>query len=152
MMIGLALAAMVAAFSLFQAPAETGSPGASIQPRRTGPSLHVGRSAYGRILFAGRGRALYLFTRDADRSRCSGACARAWPPWLVTSRPRAGRGVSPRLIGTVRRRDGRRQATYRGHPLYFYVGDRRPGQVLCQDVVEFGGRWLVVSPAGRAVR
>ena len=41
--------------------------------------------------------------------------------------------------------------TYRGHPLYYYVGDRRPGQVLCQGVVQFGGTWLVVSLSGRAV-
>jgi len=24
--------------------------------------------------------------------------------------------------------------------------------VLCQDVFEFGGTWLVVSPSGRAIR
>jgi hypothetical protein len=42
--------------------------------------------------------------------------------------------------------------TYRGHPLHFYVGDRRRGQVLRQDVVEFGGRWLVVSPSGHPIR
>jgi hypothetical protein len=57
-----------------------------------------------------------------------------------------------RLLGTTRRRDGNTQVTYRGHPLYYYVRDRKPGQILCQDVVEFGGTWLVVSPSGRAVR
>jgi predicted lipoprotein with Yx(FWY)xxD motif len=42
--------------------------------------------------------------------------------------------------------------TYRGHPLYYYEGDRKPGEILCQDVDEFGGTWLVVSPSGHAVR
>jgi hypothetical protein len=42
--------------------------------------------------------------------------------------------------------------TYGGHPLYYYAGDRRPGEILCQNVVEFGGTWLVVTPSGRAVR
>ena len=47
------------------------------------------------------------------------------------------------LLGTTKRRDGRRQITYRGHPLYFY--DEPPRQILCQNVVEFGGTWLVVN-------
>jgi predicted lipoprotein with Yx(FWY)xxD motif len=115
-------------------------------------ALRAGASPYGRMLFDGKGRALYLFTRDRTHSRCFGACARAWPPFVVRTRPRAGRGVSGRLIGTIRRPGGKRQVTYRGHPLYYYVGDRRPGQVLCQDVVEFGGRWLVVAPSGRPIR
>jgi predicted lipoprotein with Yx(FWY)xxD motif len=42
--------------------------------------------------------------------------------------------------------------TYVGHPLYYYVGDRRPGQVLCQAVAEFGGTWYVVAPNGQAIR
>jgi predicted lipoprotein with Yx(FWY)xxD motif len=56
------------------------------------------------------------------------------------------------LLGTSRRRDGRLQVTYNGRPLYFYVGDKKPGQVLCQNVDEFGGTWLVVRPSGRLVR
>ena len=116
-------------------------------------AITVRRSRFGRVIFDGRGRALYLFTRErSTRPRCSGACADAWPPFLVERRPRAGSGARRALIGTTRRRDGTRQATYRGHPLYFYVGDTRPGQILCQDVFEFGGTWLVVSPRGRAVR
>jgi len=43
------------------------------------------------------------------------------------------------------------QVTYHGHPLYYYVGDRIPGQILCQNVEEFGGHWWVVSPDGRAI-
>jgi len=112
-------------------------------------------SAYGRILFDGRGAALYAFTRDPvarGRSTCAGACASAWPPLLTAARPRAGSGVARSLLGTLRRSDGSRQVTYAGRPLYTYVGDRRPYQVLCQDVTEFGGVWLVVRPGGRLVR
>lgn len=112
-------------------------------------------SDYGRILFDGRGAALYAFTRDPvarGRSTCSGACASAWPPLLTAAMPRAGAGVARSLLGTLRRSDGSRQVTYAGRPLYTYVGDRRPYQVLCQDVTEFGGVWLVVRPGGRLVR
>ena len=64
---------------------------------------------------------------------------------------RAGGGAQAALLGTRRRHDGTLQVTYAGHPLYFYVGDRRPGQVLCQDVEEYGGRWYVVTRRGSAV-
>ncbi len=33
-------------------------------------------------------------------------------------------------------------------PLYHYAGDS-PGTILCHDVAEFGGTWLVVMPDGR---
>ena len=56
------------------------------------------------------------------------------------------------LIGTTRRRGGRRQITYNGWPLYYYVGDRSPGQISCQDVDEYGGTWLVIRPDGKLVR
>ncbi|MFL5853901.1 MAG: hypothetical protein ACJ77G_15665 [Solirubrobacteraceae bacterium] len=52
----------------------------------------------------------------------------------------------------TRDRGSTTQVTYAGHPLYYYVNDRKPGQILCQDVREFGGTWLVVSPSGRAIR
>jgi predicted lipoprotein with Yx(FWY)xxD motif len=117
------------------------------------PTLTAHGSRYGTVLFDGRGFVLYAFTRDrAGRSACYGACAKAWPVFFSRGTPRAGRGVKRSLIGTTRRRDGRRQVTYAGRPLYFYVGDRRPGQILCQNVPEFGGTWLVVRPSGRLVR
>ena len=109
-------------------------------------------SEYGRVLFSGADRALYAFTRDPRRrSRCYGDCAEAWPPFYAKGRPRAAGDVRQALLGTIRRRDGRRQVTYRGRPLYFYVADP-PRQILCQDVVEFGGTWLVVDASGHLVR
>jgi predicted lipoprotein with Yx(FWY)xxD motif len=117
------------------------------------PTLTVGRSAYGTVLFDGRGKALYAFTRDrGGRSACSRACAAAWPPYIAGVDPRAGAGAHASLLGTTRRADGTRQVTYAGRPLYYYVGDRKPGQILCQNVSEYGGLWLVVRPNGRLVR
>jgi predicted lipoprotein with Yx(FWY)xxD motif len=116
-------------------------------------TVTVKSSSYGRILFDGRGFVLYAFTRDPrGRSVCSGACAAGWPPYLVSSRPRAAAGVTSSKLGTTKRADGRLQVTYAGRPLYYYVGDKKPGQVLCQNVSEFGGLWLVMRPNGRPVR
>ncbi len=44
-------------------------------------------------------------------------------------------------------RDGRRQVTYKGQALYFFVQDPK-GQVLCNDVFEFGGRWFALNAKG----
>lgn len=116
------------------------------------PSVTAKASSYGRILFDGRGYVLYAFTRDPrGKSRCTGACAKAWPPFFVKSRPRGGRGVLGGRLGVIRRSGGRLQASYFGRPLYYYVGDRRPGQILCQNITEFGGVWRVVRPTGRLV-
>jgi predicted lipoprotein with Yx(FWY)xxD motif len=116
-------------------------------------TVTVAGSPFGKVLFDGRGFVLYAFTKDGKgRSKCSGACAKAWPPYIVKSRPRARAGVKASLLGTTKRADGRLQATYGGRPLYYYVGDRKPGQVLCQNVNEFGGLWLVVRPNGTLVR
>jgi predicted lipoprotein with Yx(FWY)xxD motif len=119
---------------------------------RSGPVVKLRRSQFGRVLFSGGDQAIYLFTRDQrGRSRCYGACAKAWPPFFAKGRPRAGKGVRKSLLGTTRRRDGSRQVTYNGHPLYFYAHEG-PRQVLCQNVEEFGGLWLVVRSDGRPVR
>ena len=37
-------------------------------------------------------------------------------------------------------------------PLDYYEGDTQPGDVGCQNVVEFGGLWLIVAPNGEAIR
>jgi predicted lipoprotein with Yx(FWY)xxD motif len=116
-----------------------------------GVTVRIVRSQYGAILGDRPGQAFYVFGGDGrSASHCYGRCARAWPPVLTPGRPSAGSGTRARLLGTTRRRDGRLQVTYAGRPLYYYAGDA-PGRVLCQDVVEFGGRWQVVRSSGRPV-
>lgn len=117
------------------------------------PTVVAKSSRFGSILFDGRGYVLYAFTRDRQRqSSCRGACAAAWPPYLARGILNVGRGLDRSLLGTTRRADGKRQVTYAGRPLYYYVGDQKPGQILCQNVDEFGGLWLVVRPSGKLVR
>ena len=117
-------------------------------------TLTVRNTRYGAILFDASGRALYGFTRDrrGGPSQCYGECAVAWPVYFAKGTLRAGKGVKKSLIGTTRRRDGRRQLRYNGWPLYYYIHDTEPGEVSCQNVDEFGGLWLVVRPNGGLVR
>ena len=110
--------------------------------------LELRESKYGKVLFAGNGRALYMFTSDTPgTSNCSGDCAAAWPPFYARGKLRGGDGVNRKLLGRTTRSDGRKQVTYNGHPLYFYVHDPR-GQILCHNIFEFGGDWLVVRASG----
>jgi predicted lipoprotein with Yx(FWY)xxD motif len=133
-----------------QAPAATPAKKKAKRPAaRRGRTVKVVSSQFGRILADARGKAFYLFDKEKTRkAECYGDCAKAWPPVLTKGRPVAGSGARKRLLGTTRRRDGSLQVTYRGRPMYYYVDDR-PGRVLCHNVREFGGLWLVVRPDGR---
>src|SRR5215212_3235172 len=80
----------------------------SMGAERAAPTLTARSSSFGKVLFDGRGFVLYAFTKDRRASACSGACARAWPPYLARGAVRAGTGVRASLLGTVRRANGSR--------------------------------------------
>jgi predicted lipoprotein with Yx(FWY)xxD motif len=129
--------------------AESAAKDQSAAKDRKGTRVKVGDSEYGTMLFGSNGRAIYIFENDRKRkSVCYGECARAWPPVLTKGKPRAGRGVKKSLLGTVKRRNGKRQVTYAGKPLYFYAHEG-PGEVRCHNVNLNGGFWWVISPDGR---
>jgi predicted lipoprotein with Yx(FWY)xxD motif len=151
--VALGAVALVAALGGSSAAADARAQQQTVDDAQAAATLTVRKSRFGTVLFDGRGRVLYGFTRDrrGRPSQCYGACAKAWPVYFAGGRLRAGKGVKQSLIGTTRRRDGKRQVTYNGWPLYYYVDDP-VGQILCQNVDEFGGLWLVVRPAGTLVR
>ncbi|MGH2990304.1 MAG: COG4315 family predicted lipoprotein [Solirubrobacterales bacterium] len=151
------LAAMAAGALMFAASGMGGGVGASGEDDRAAASAKRAKltlidTEYGEILADRKGFALSLFTKEeGSKSRCYGECAEAWPPLNTKRKPRAGAGLDSGLLGRTERRNGRKQVTYDGHPLYYYVGDRDPGEVFCQDVREFGGRWYVVTADGEPV-
>jgi predicted lipoprotein with Yx(FWY)xxD motif len=48
----------------------------------------------------------------------------------------------------TKRKDGRLQVTYNGHPLYYYSADK-VGKVMCQHANMHGGLWLIIKPNGQ---
>ncbi len=129
-------------------PAAETTPAEPAPPKH--PTLKVVSSDFGKTIADDDGEALYLFDADTTKkSTCYDACAVAWPPLLTKKAPTVSAALDPGLVGTTRRTDGTRQVTYNGHPLYYYVGDS-PGVIKCQDVFEYGGRWLIVKPNGKA--
>lgn len=110
----------------------------------------VGKDAkLGSFLVDSKGMSLYLFTKDTPNvSNCYEKCATAWPPLLTTGKPVAGKDVDSSKLGTTKRTDGTMQVTYNGWPLYYYIKDTKPGDVVGQDV---GQVWYVISPSGEQV-
>ena len=105
-----------------------------------------------KALVGSNGRTLYLFLADKNgTSVCSGACAAAWPPDIVTATPQAGSGVSQSLLGTITRADGTVQLTYNGHPLYYFAADTGAGTAKGEGSKAFGAEWYVVSAAGSKI-
>jgi predicted lipoprotein with Yx(FWY)xxD motif len=147
----MSIAAAVTALTVLVVVVATRSQSSSPQRARRGsaPDVRVGRTHLGRVLVDARGRTLYLFLKDRGRrSACTGACARVWPPAIVSRRPSAGSGVRISKLTTTLRPDHRRQLVYNGHPLYAMSADTGPGQTNGQG---FLGTWFVVSPAGRRI-
>jgi predicted lipoprotein with Yx(FWY)xxD motif len=129
-----------------------GGPQASSSAKKKGTKIQVEKTKFGKALVNGAGKAVYLFDiEESTTPECYGDCAHAWPPVLTRGRPVAGDGAKQGKLGTTKRTDGKTQVTFAGHPLYYYVHDT-PDEILCQNVVEFGGRWLLVRPSGAALR
>ena len=112
----------------------------------------AGNAKLGQIIVDGRGRTLYMFAADqGTTSNCYNDCAGAWPPVLTHGSPIAGTGATASLLGTTARKDGTTQVTYAGHPLYYWVADRQPGDATGQALNNFGGPWYVLSPSGMEI-
>jgi predicted lipoprotein with Yx(FWY)xxD motif len=133
-------AAATVLIALLVAPAAMSRADANPRP----PAVKVTNRSFGDILQSKNKLPLYYWSvekRAGGKIRCTGACARVWPPLVVKSRgavPATMRGVKGRF-GVVKRADGRLQVTFRGLPLYAYHNDP-PNTVLCDNV----DGWFVV--------
>jgi predicted lipoprotein with Yx(FWY)xxD motif len=146
---GAAIVAGVLFGVVFSGSHDNASRASRPQPDPAEQVVRVADTKLGRILVDGRARTLYLYTPDRHgRSVCYDSCARIWPPALVRGRPQAGPGITAAALRTTRRKDGRLQVVYHGHPLYLVVSDKRPGQTTGQG---YDGVWFVVAPSGRRV-
>jgi predicted lipoprotein with Yx(FWY)xxD motif len=97
------------------------------------------------ILTNGQGMTLYYRTTDVPPSTvCSGGCASAWPPLIMSGSgvPTSTTSLSGKL--TVVADANGNQVEYNGHPLYTYSGDTGPGQTTGEGV---GGIWHVCTPS-----
>lgn len=103
----------------------------------------------GAYLTDASGKTLYLYTPDTSpTSMCSGQCIANWPALLTNGAPQAGTGATATFLGTSPRTDGSSQVTYKGHPLYYFKGDKAAGDTSGQGKSD---TWFLVSPAGTQI-
>ena len=141
-------------YNPYGAPAASPSQAPAAAPSAAaGTTIGVGSTRLGSVLVDGTGRTLYLFVVDSGtQSSCnSAACVQYWPPVLTTGAPQAGTGANASLLGTTTRKDGKTEVTYAGHPLYYFISDKKAGDVSGQGISAFGGPWYVVSPSGTQI-
>jgi predicted lipoprotein with Yx(FWY)xxD motif len=119
-------------------PTETPVPPSTPAPN---PTVLVGRAAgMNPFLVDGRGMTLYILRKDTPGAGstapvlwgCASGCADNWPAYIpqagAGSALLAGPGVTG-VLGVFTRPDGARQVTYNGWPLYYFAGDKNPGDV-----------------------
>jgi predicted lipoprotein with Yx(FWY)xxD motif len=97
----------------------------------------------------GAGRALYSFALDtagtastAPVTACTSAqCMTNWPIFQ-TDQVTVPSDLDAADFTVYTRADGSRQSAYKGHPLYYYVGDTAPGETNGRGVPN----WQTIDP------
>ena len=90
-----------------------------------------------------KGMTLYTFAMDSPgTSACEGPCVDNWPLFYrETVEPKDG--LDAKDFGTITRDDGKKQTTYKGMPLYYFIKDKKPGDTMGQGVKD---AWAVAKP------
>jgi predicted lipoprotein with Yx(FWY)xxD motif len=122
-------------------------------PAAGGVTVKTHHKGLGTYLVGSNGHALYRFDKDklGSKSHCYKDCAKDWPPLITTGKPNAAGKAKASLLGTTKRKNGDRQVTYNGHPLYFFSEDKKAGQTHGEGITEFGAEWNVVNKNGKEI-
>ncbi len=105
----------------------------------------------GPIIRDGKGRTLYRFTKDTAwpmKSNCEGTCLEKWRPAKPVDLNDV-EGIDPKKLTLLTRPDGTKQLTIDCWPLYWFTGDKAPGDTSGQNV---GGTWFAVKADGNLAK
>jgi len=103
----------------------------------------VKKDGVGSYLTDAKGMTLYMFKKDtAGKSACEGPCVGNWP--IYYRETVAGKdGLDAKNFSSIDRPDGKKQTTYKGMPLYLFVGDKKAGDTNGQGLKDV---WYVAAP------
>jgi len=98
------------------------------------------------VLVSAQGMTLYRLTGESNgKFICNNAaCEAHWPPVSASATSASISG-----LGTVKRPNGMEQLTYKGAPLYTFVGDTAPGKANGQGLKDVG-TWMAVPTSAAA--
>lgn len=110
-------------------------------------------STFGKYLTDSKGMTLYVNSDDERfNSNCNAECVEKWPIYeynninliYVTDE------LSKRIGSTIRDKDGNQysgwnQYSYNGKPLYYYIGDKNPGDINGIITEDLGSKWSIVK-------
>ena len=101
------------------------------------------KEGIGNYLTDGKGMTLYYFKNDQkDKNSCTGPCLEKWPIYYG-DQIAPPRGSEAKEFGEFTRSDGRKQSTFKGWPLYYFIGDKVPGDTNGQGAKDV---WFIVNP------
>ena len=106
------------------------------------------KEGIGNYLTDSKGMTLYYFKNDQrDKNSCAGPCLEKWPIYYG-DQIAPPRGSDAKEFGEFTRADGRKQTTFKSWPLYYFSGDKAPGDIKGQGVND---SWYAINPK-RAIR
>jgi predicted lipoprotein with Yx(FWY)xxD motif len=112
----------------------------TIKANSTVYMVNLGSStSLGAYLTNSAGFTLYTYGNDVPNSgasTCYSSCATDWPPFYAANLS-VPSGLSQSDFGTITRMGGAMQLTYKGHPLYLFIGDHNAGDISGQGVGGF---------------
>jgi predicted lipoprotein with Yx(FWY)xxD motif len=129
-------------------PAASPSSASAAKASTSAAGIKTTSTGKGTVLTTAQGFTIYWFAIDTPtKSNCNGQCTSFWPPLTGTPSMASGASLTGKF-GTIKRADGTEQATYEGHPLYLFAGDKAAGQVNGNGVNTSGGLWWASTPTG----
>jgi len=122
----IAAAAVIAVAALASASGSTG----------TAKTVKTGHALGKTVLVNRAGLTLYSLSAETrGRFICTSACVSTWHPLVVK---RGQKPTGAQSLGTIRRPNGQTQVTYRGRPVYTFVGDHKPGDAKGEGFKDVG--------------
>jgi predicted lipoprotein with Yx(FWY)xxD motif len=114
----------------------------------TGKTVSLAKDSHGIFLIGPDGRTLYVFTKDKGTTTActSTECKDFWPALTAKGAITAGPGIAIAKVSTANG-SAADQVTYYGHLLYYFKGDKKPGDTSGLAIPD----WPLLGPFGNVM-
>jgi len=104
----------------------------------------VKSATLGEYLTDTKGMTLYVFADDKKlESSCTGTCLEMWPAFVFDNKDlKASTDTLSKRMNVIKRTDGTYQYAYGEKPVYYYAGDKNPGDTNGNGLNN--GKWSII--------